>query len=182
AKGVGGKTLAANLAESEISYTLSLLIMSLCEIETVRPGDIFHWACSESPLCGRQHLVKQYMRLMVVDLEKEGMPEAAADFEFLDELYAKCFKFGGCVDCAAVYTVLRSNVLSEMEALPDARSILAEHDNRRISDCFASKNESARAAALAECLVDKSCKPSRGLFDSQPIVESLRAAMHQRDM
>ncbi|KAF4697475.1 hypothetical protein FOZ60_007560 [Perkinsus olseni] len=117
AKGVGGKTLAANLAESEISYTLSLLIMSLCEIETVRPGDIFHWACSESPLCGRQHLVKQYMRLMVVDLEKEGMPEAAADFEFLDELYAKCFKFGGCVDCAAVYTVLRSNVLSEMEAL-----------------------------------------------------------------
>lgn len=65
---------------------------------------------------------------------------------------------------------------------PDARSILAEHDNRRISDCFASKSESARAAALAECLVDKSCKPSRGLFDSQPIVESLRAAMHQRDM
>ncbi|KAF4756403.1 hypothetical protein FOZ62_026987, partial [Perkinsus olseni] len=182
AKGVGGKTLAANLAESEISYTMSLLIMSLCEIETARPGDIFHWACSESPLCGRQHLVKQYMRLMVVDLEKEGMPEAAADFEFLDELYAKCFKFGGCVDCAAVYTVLRSNVLSEMEALPDARTILAEHDNRRISDCFASKNESARAAALAECLVDKSCKPSRGLFDSQPIVESLRAAMHQRDM
>lgn len=45
------------------------------------------------------------------------MPEAAADFEFLDELYTKCFKFGGCVDCAAVYTVLRSNVLSEIEAL-----------------------------------------------------------------
>lgn len=82
----GSKSLAANLAEvvpsplvaircrcqSEISYTLSLLIMSLCEIETVKPGDVFHWACSESPLCGRQHLVKQYMRLMVVDLEKEG--------------------------------------------------------------------------------------------------------------
>ncbi|KAF4676716.1 hypothetical protein FOL47_005433 [Perkinsus chesapeaki] len=167
---------------SDISYTLSLLIMSLCEIETVQQGEVFHWSCSESPLCGRQHLVKQYMRLMVVDLYKEGMPEAAADFEFLDEFYTKCFKFGGCVDCAAVYTVLRSNVLSEMELLPDARSILSEHDNRRLSECFASKIESARAAALAECLVDKSCKPSRGLLESQPIVESLRAAMHQRDM